>query len=50
MIMLLQMPGNKADRKDIYNKGGHSVLEGKFNIKYKPRPKVIASPEPDYKY
>ena len=35
-------------KKEIYNKGGHSILEVKFNLTYKPRPKPIIGPKPDY--
>ena len=36
-------------RKDVYNKGGHTIVEAKFNLSYKPRPKKAASPKPNFK-
>ena len=39
---------NVQARKELYNKGGHSILEVKFNLTYKPRPKPTLGPKPDY--
>ena len=40
---------NVQAKNDVYNKGGHSVLEATVKLTYKPRTKIKAGPKPAYK-